>query len=136
MHVSGTFSLIISLRARARVCVCHGIVLFQIRVHAKHLVHPLLGDETYNGARICYGPQNTQRQRLYNDIFANILPRPALHAASLALDHPLTEERIQTRSLLPDDMTEVIELLGGDAAAIDAQLYSGSPHEKQPNVQC
>lgn len=88
----------------------------------------------YNGARICRGPQNTQRQRLFNDIFANVLPRPALHAASLALDHPRTGERIHIRSPLPKDMAQVIEALGGDPAEIEGQLMSGSPHEKQPDV--
>ena len=106
----------------------------QIRVHAKHLGHPLVGDATYNGTRICCGPQNKRRQRLYNDIFENILPRPALHAASLALDHPVTQERIMTRSALPADMVQVIEMLGGDAAAIDEQLMGGDPHQKQTNV--
>jgi hypothetical protein len=31
-------------------------------------------------------------------------------------------------------MAKVIEALGGDTAAIEGQLMSGSPHEKQPNV--
>lgn len=106
----------------------------QIRVHAKHLGHPLIGDATYNGTRIMCGPQNKQRQRLYNDIFENVLPRPALHAASLALEHPVTEAWVMTRSALPTDMARVIEMLGGNAAAIDQQLMSGDPHEKQTNV--
>lgn len=103
-------------------------------MHSRHLGHPLLGDEMYNGARICRGPQNAQRQRLYNDIFANVLVRPALHAASLALDHPRTQERIHTRSALPADMAQVIEMLGGDTASIEARLMSGSPHEKQADA--
>ena len=97
----------------------------QIRVHARHIGHPLLGDATYNGAKICRGPQNARRQKLYAGLFGETLTRPALHAASLALAHPRTGETSLTRSPLPDDMVAVIEALGGDPAAVDAALMEG-----------
>ncbi|MCX6321206.1 MAG: RNA pseudouridine synthase, partial [Bacteroidia bacterium] len=38
-----------------------------------------------------------------------ILPRQALHAKSLAFDHPFTGKRLSFDSDLPDDMQQVIE---------------------------
>ena len=75
-----------------------------------------------------------QRQRLYNEIFANVLQRTALHAASLELEHPRTGHKIHTRSPVPEDMAKVIEMLGGDTAEIEKQLMTGSPHDKQPDI--
>jgi len=37
------------------------------------------------------------------------LPRQALHAKSLAFDHPVTRKRLSFDSELPDDMQQVIE---------------------------
>ena len=94
----------------------------EIRVHAKHLGHPLVGDVTYGGTRVCCGPQTPARLKFFAELFGETLTRPALHAASLAIDHPVTLERIVTRSPLPGDMVAAITMLGGDPAAIDAEV--------------
>ena len=94
----------------------------EIRVHARHLGHPLVGDATYGGIQVCCGPQTPARRKFFAELFGETLTRPALHAASLAIDHPVTLERIAVRSPIPADMAAAITLLGGDPAAIDAEL--------------
>lgn len=73
----------------------------QIRVHMAHLGHPLIGDTTYiKGVQKCVP--------VLRDLL-NGFPRQALHATRLALDHPVTGERMQFDSPLPEDMEELLE---------------------------
>lgn len=62
----------------------------QIRVHMAHLGCPLTGD-------FLYGTEN-------NDL----IRRPALHSARLALTHPVTGERLNFSIPLPADMAALI----------------------------
>ena len=64
----------------------------QIRVHLSAVGHPVVGDPTYGGSR--------------SSLRA---PRPLLHAARLAFDHPVTGERVEFRAPVPDDMVAVID---------------------------
>lgn len=57
----------------------------QIRVHMKHLGHPLLGDFLYN-------PDMTH------------IKRQALHSYSLTFNHPITKEPMQFVAPVPQDM--------------------------------
>lgn len=80
----------------------------QIRVHLSHMKHPLFNDEEYGGDRILKGTTFTKYQQFIRNCF-KILPRQALHAKSLAFDHPVTGKRLFFDSELPDDMKQVIE---------------------------
>lgn len=80
----------------------------QIRVHLSYIKHPLFNDEEYGGDRILKGTTFTKYQQFVRNCFA-ILPRQALHAKSLAFDHPVTGKRLSFDSDLPEDMTRVIE---------------------------
>jgi 23S rRNA pseudouridine1911/1915/1917 synthase len=80
----------------------------QIRVHMSHIKHPLFNDEEYGGDRILKGTTFAKYQQFIRNCF-RILPRQALHARSLAFDHPTTGKRMQFDSELPADMQEVIE---------------------------
>jgi 23S rRNA pseudouridine1911/1915/1917 synthase len=64
----------------------------QIRVHLQAIGHPVCGDPEY-GTKGLYG-----------------LRRQFLHAARLALTHPITGERLEVRSPLPADLLEALEL--------------------------
>ncbi len=66
----------------------------QIRVHAYALGHPLVEDVLY-GARDMYG-----------------LPRPMLHAQSLSVIHPATNERVKFSAPHPADFEEALKILG------------------------
>ena len=57
----------------------------QIRVHMKHLGHPLLGDFLYH-------PDMTH------------IKRQALHSRSLSFNHPITKEPMHFIAPVPDDM--------------------------------
>lgn len=80
----------------------------QIRVHFKHIRHPLFNDETYGGDQILKGTTFTKYKQFVQNCF-QVLPRHALHAKSLGFTHPATGEEMFFDSELPDDMTRVIE---------------------------
>ena len=80
----------------------------QIRVHFKHIRHPLFNDDTYGGDQILKGTTFTKYKQFVQNCF-QILPRHALHAKSLGFEHPATGEKMLFDSELPEDMTQVIE---------------------------
>ncbi len=61
----------------------------QIRVHLRYFGHPVLGDDTY-GSR------------------SDIIKRPALHAHTLAFDHPATGARMRFLSPLAADIIKAV----------------------------
>ncbi len=79
----------------------------QIRVHFSYIRHPLFNDDEYGGDRILKGTTYAKYQQFIRNCFA-LLPRQALHAKSLAFDHPVTGKRLSFDSDLPDDMEQVI----------------------------
>jgi 23S rRNA pseudouridine1911/1915/1917 synthase len=80
----------------------------QIRVHFSHIKHPLFNDEEYGGDKIIKGTTFSKYQQFIRNCFS-ILPRQALHAKTLAFDHPVTGRRMSFDSEIPDDMMQVIE---------------------------
>jgi RluA family pseudouridine synthase len=82
----------------------------QIRVHAAEAGHPLLGDATYGGARICSGVNGRKRRTFFERLFDE-LDRPALHAASLGFRHPGTGEDVDFTAETPGDMKHACERL-------------------------
>jgi 23S rRNA pseudouridine1911/1915/1917 synthase len=80
----------------------------QIRVHFKHIGHPLFNDAAYGGDRILKGTTFSKYRQFVENCF-KICPRQALHARSLAFDHPTTRQRMQFEAPLPDDMHQLIE---------------------------
>lgn len=79
----------------------------QIRVHMAHLRHPLLGDPVYGGcSRIPPEASEHCIQVLRN------FNRQALHAARLALTHPVSGQWLEWQAALPGDMGELLEVLG------------------------
>ena len=80
----------------------------QIRAHAKYLGHPLFNDATYGGDKVMKGTTFTKYKQFVDNCF-KVLPRQALHAKSLGFIHPITGEKIQFDSDLPQDMQDVLE---------------------------
>ena len=66
----------------------------QIRVHMKHIGHPLLGDFLYH-------PTAMERMK-----------RQALHSWSLAFTHPVTGKQMHFTALPPSDMQEILNDMG------------------------
>lgn len=83
----------------------------QIRVHCGFIGHPVVGDPVYGGAkRALPGAYSKLEQRDLGSLIDN-LKGQALHAFSLAFDHPVTHERMAFEAPLPQDMQALIEWL-------------------------
>lgn len=80
----------------------------QIRVHMKHIGHPLFNDDTYGGDKIVKGTVFTKYKQFVDNCFA-ICPRQALHAKTLGFIHPATRKEVLFESELPEDMKKLIE---------------------------
>ncbi len=80
----------------------------QIRVHMKHIGHPLFNDDRYGGDKIVKGTVFSKYKRFVENCF-NLIPRHALHAKSLGFVHPTTGEKMFFDSELPEDMTTVLD---------------------------
>jgi len=107
----------------------------QIRVHARHLGWPLLGDDAYGpgnaaaakalvaaasasgrkqsrGGDSGSGSTSTTTRVAAVKAALDAFGRPALHARHLAFDHPVTGERLEFDCGVPDDMRELLRALG------------------------
>lgn len=67
----------------------------QLRVHLTSLGHPILGDDTYGGRRVCVLDELT-------------IPRVMLHANTLGFVHPMTGVMAQFTRPVPADMETVM----------------------------
>jgi len=79
----------------------------QIRVHFKHIGHPLFGDFEYGGDKVLKGTIYNKYKQFIDNCF-EMLPRQALHAKSLGFVHPTTKQEMYFESILPDDLQAVI----------------------------
>lgn len=80
----------------------------QIRVHMKHIGHPLFNDDFYGGDKIVKGTVFSKYKQFVDNCFA-ICPRQALHAKTLGFVHPATGKELFFDTPLPEDMSQVIE---------------------------
>ncbi len=80
----------------------------QIRVHMQHIGHPLFNDEMYGGNKILKGTTFTKYRQFVDNCFA-LLPRQALHAATLGFIHPAKNERKFFECPLPADFSSALE---------------------------
>ena len=76
----------------------------QIRIHAAALGHPLAGDTLYGG-------------RKEHESFGGIVTRVCLHAESLAIHHPVTDEPLLLTAPLPEDFVTMLGQVGIDAGS-------------------
>ena len=79
----------------------------QIRVHMKHIGHPLFSDEKYGGTEILKGLPTQKYKQFIHNCFA-LCPRQVLHAKTLGFTHPRTGERMFFDSEWPEDMSNLI----------------------------
>ncbi len=79
----------------------------QIRVHLAEAGHPLLADAVYGGTRreARLPPASPARAA------AAAIGRQALHAASIAFDHPRTGRRLEVEAKLPGDFRRALAVL-------------------------
>ena len=79
----------------------------QIRVHAAHLGHPVLGDPVYGSRSREKSLSREVRERIKD------IRRQMLHARRLAFTHPISGERMEFVASLPEAMSRLIRESGG-----------------------
>lgn len=79
----------------------------QIRAHMKYIGHPLFNDTTYGGSQILKGTVFSKYRAFVENCF-KILPRQALHAASLGFVHPGSGKLVTFESELPEDFSQLL----------------------------
>ena len=89
-------------------CVLETGRTHQIRVHMKHIGHPLFHDDVYGGNVILKGTTFAKYKQFVQNCFA-LMPGQALHAKILGFVHPVTQEEMIFDSELPDNFTQVID---------------------------
>jgi 23S rRNA pseudouridine1911/1915/1917 synthase len=89
-------------------CVLETGRTHQIRVHMKHIGHPLFSDDFYGGDKIVKGTVYTKYRQFVENCFL-LCPRQALHAKTLGFIHPDTGMSLLFDTDLPEDMSAVIE---------------------------
>lgn len=80
----------------------------QIRVHMKHIGHPLFNDARYGGDKVLRGNTSAKYAQFIQNCFKTC-PRQALHAKTLGFVHPVTKQQMDFNSEIPADMTALIE---------------------------
>lgn len=80
----------------------------QIRVHMKYIGHTLFNDERYGGNRILKGTVYSKYKQFIENCF-EILPRQALHAATLGFVHPVTKKDMFFEAPIPPDFSAVLD---------------------------
>jgi 23S rRNA pseudouridine1911/1915/1917 synthase len=88
------------LRCRLRTGRTH-----QIRVHMKHLGHPIVGDPLYSGPQWRGIPDKRVQKTLSS------LGRQMLHAAKITFEHPGTGVAVSYGAPLPEDFRAVLDAL-------------------------
>lgn len=83
----------------------------QIRVHCTFIGHPVVGDPVYGGTKRALPSSMSKLQ--HKDLASLIegLRGQALHAFSLAFEHPITGEKLSFEAPLPRDMADIIQWL-------------------------
>jgi 23S rRNA pseudouridine1911/1915/1917 synthase len=76
----------------------------QIRVHLASIGHPVLGDETYGGRKVC-------------EVNEQPISRPMLHARTLGFTHPITGKYLEYSAPPPPDMEDILKRLSETATS-------------------
>lgn len=88
-------------------CVLETGRTHQIRVHMRHLGHPLFADARYGGDKVLRGVPSATYRRFVDGCF-EACPRQALHARTLGFVHPKTGEEMFFSAPLPDDFENLL----------------------------
>jgi 23S rRNA pseudouridine1911/1915/1917 synthase len=93
-------------RAYARIrCTLETGRQHQIRVHLASLGSPIVGDKLYGPDERAFA-RSADNELTAEDVVRLELPRHALHAARLALSHPITGQRLVVEAPLPADIAD------------------------------
>ena len=82
----------------------------QIRAHLSSIGCPVFGDDLYGGRKKNLKNYSKKELTWLNEL-NELMPRQALHAASITFTHPKTGTRVRFEADLPDDFRNVIGFL-------------------------
>lgn len=88
-------------------CVLETGRTHQIRVHMRHIGHPLFADARYGGDKVLRGVRSATYNRFIENCFA-LCPRQALHARTLGFRHPRTGQELDFSAPLPPDLQALL----------------------------
>lgn len=80
----------------------------QIRVHMRHIGHPLFNDARYGGDQILRGIPSASYKAFVQNCF-EICSRQALHARTLGFRHPATGQEMDFTSPIPNDIQALLD---------------------------
>ncbi|MFK7758298.1 MAG: RluA family pseudouridine synthase [Flavobacteriales bacterium] len=80
----------------------------QIRIHMKHIGHPLFNDIEYGGDKILKGTVFTKYKQFVMNCF-QLIPGQALHAKSLGFEHPKTGEMLHFETDVPEGYQALLD---------------------------
>ncbi len=83
----------------------------QIRIHFKHIHHPVFGDPEYGGRTKQLNHLVHLSDRRLAQKLLKIMPRQALHAYKLGFVHPISGEPMEFEIDLPPDFRQVLAIL-------------------------
>lgn len=86
----------------------------QLRLHLRHIAHPIIGDTMYGDSR---------HNRRFREVFG--LNRLFLHCAEVRLNHPRTGEYLRISAPLPETLDGILKNLGLEEKGIAFQDLSG-----------
>lgn len=89
-------------------CVLETGRTHQIRVHMRHIGHPLFNDARYGGDQVLRGVPSATYKAFVRGCM-DLCPRQALHARTLGFRHPHTGEEMDFSAPIPDDMQALID---------------------------
>jgi 23S rRNA pseudouridine1911/1915/1917 synthase len=100
----------------------------QIRAHLHHAGLPMVGDKIYGPDEEIFD-RFTRGEMTEDDRARLRLPRHALHAWRLALQHPTSRERIELEAGLPEDMRAFWEgcSSAGSSTGLQPSAFSQQP---------
>ena len=79
----------------------------QIRVHLRHIGHPVFGDPVYGGRSQIRGIVPQYRQKAQT--LLSLIDRQALHAQRLGFRHPVTGESMDFEAPAPEDLQQLLD---------------------------
>lgn len=89
-------------------CVLETGRTHQIRVHMRHIGHPLFNDARYGGDQVLRGVPSATYKAFVKGCM-DLCPRQALHARTLGFRHPVTGEEMDFSAPIPPDMQAIID---------------------------
>lgn len=85
----------------------------QIRIHCKHIGHPIICDDTYDGhVKRCLERLRPDQHALKRALLH--FERPWLHAHTLSFRHPVLNRDVHFQAPPPGDSRELMELIFGE----------------------